>query len=128
MKMNQVIVGKYYLGVEAVELVLMEGTGGEFYRIPEAGHIARIKIGAEYDSWRGVVAVLLHESFELVYDRLGCRYCCSSHTARDSDAHTFYLDHVLFGEACARVADLLSACLPDLATAWKKFNKKEKQI
>ena len=47
--MKQKIVGSYYAGNECVQLVLMEGIGGEFYCIPERGATARIKIGADAD-------------------------------------------------------------------------------
>lgn len=122
--MKQVIVGKYYIGPESVEIVLREGVGGEFYCTPEPGHIARIKIGGDCDWWREVVAILFHEAMELVYDRIGCRYYPASNMSRDSEAHLMVVHHREFSDACSRVADLISACIADLEKEWKKFNSK----
>ena len=47
--MTQVIVGVYTMGYEDVEIVLREGTGGEFYNCPGKGQIPRIKIGADVE-------------------------------------------------------------------------------
>ena len=49
--MKQIIVGIYSVGFEDVEIVLREGTGGEFFNCPEKGHCPRIKIGADVSNW-----------------------------------------------------------------------------
>ncbi len=121
--MKQVIVGTYYFGREQVELILREDTGGEFYVTPEKGKIPRIKIGADETEWSDIVAVLLHEASEMIYDRLRARYELSDDTARDHSAYMFMLSHVTFSEACARVADFISVALPDLKKAWEEWDK-----
>lgn len=117
--MKQRIIGVYDIGHEQVELVLCEGTGGEFNCIPEHGHIPRIKIGADYSKWRDVASVLYHESFEFVLQRMGCRFECDADCGGDSAGYTFILTHVQLSDACARVAMFTTAALPELAKIWK---------
>jgi hypothetical protein len=121
--MKQIIVGNYYCGYESVELVLRDDTGGEYFITPERGHIARIKIGADYVEWQEVVSVLLHEAMELVCDRLKARYQPTCNLSGDHGQYWFLLSHADFSDACGRVAEFISACLPDLAKAWKKIKR-----
>ena len=123
--MEQIIVGTYDMGWESVEIVLREGTGVEFFLIPETGRGPRIKVGADQNQWSDVVAVLLHECLELEYERAGVRFSPSSELARDHAAYIFVLNHAQFSEAAARVAELLSKVLPDLAKSWKQWNKRK---
>lgn len=121
--MRQEIVGTYEIGYEQCQIVLREGTGGEFYFIPESGSIPRIKIGADYERWSDVVTVLLHEVFELSMERQRCRYEVSSDTARDHSAYMFMLPHVQFSDVCAKAAECITPALPALAKAWNKWKK-----
>ena len=125
--MKQVIVGIYEAGYEQAQLVLREGTGGEFYTIPESGSIPRIKIGADYDKWGEVVMVLLHEVEEMILTRLSCRYECCNDMARDHAAYLFSMRHTQFSDLCAKTSEYITACLPDLAVAWKKWRKGKKK-
>lgn len=127
MRMKQVIVGTYEMGYEQVELVIREDTGGEFYVIPEKGSVPRIKIGADYSEWKDVVTTLLHEAFELVFDRLNCRYSPSNEITRDHSAYMFTFPHLVFSEACARVADFVTDALPDLAREWEKWKQSDNE-
>lgn len=124
--MKQVIVGTYQMGFESVELVLREDTGGEFYATPALGKVARIKVGADHRYWNTVVAVLLHEAFELAMDRMRCRLAPSNAVSKDLGDYTFILSHVEFSECCARVGEFVTAALPSLSTAWKVWKKAEK--
>jgi hypothetical protein len=124
--MKQKVVGHYSLGHEDVEVVLREGTGGEFWCVPEDGHIARIKIGADYTDWSSIISVLLHEAFELVYERLQCRFDPTDDMGSDHSSYLFVASHTKFLDACSKVAMLLSECLPDLSEAWRVWNKSRK--
>ena len=119
--MNQKIVGVYSLGFEDIELVLREGTGGEFYNCPGKGQIPRIKIGADVNQWKEIVSVFLHEAFEFTYNRLGCRYSDSYDMGNDSASYLFIASHIKFSDACARVGEGVATALPDLSIAWKKW-------
>lgn len=72
--MKQIVVGTYYAGFNQIELVLRDGVGSEYYNCPEKGKCPRIKIGADYNNWGGLVNSLLHELYEFLYDKLQCRY------------------------------------------------------
>jgi hypothetical protein len=123
--MKQVIVGVYYLGDEQVEIVLREDTGGEFYSLPEKGKVPRIKLGADYKDWDMVVRCLLHEVMEMVMFRNRCRYNISGDYSADHSAYMFLMNHTEFSDMCGKLAEFLVKCLPDLATAWKKWERKQ---
>ena len=117
--MKPQIIGDYEIGYEYVHLVLRDGLGAEFCRISDDVTIPTITIGADDADWQHIIDRLLHESFELISDRLGCRLYPSGNLARNSAAYVFVLDHQQFADCCAKVAEFLAAALPDLAKAWK---------
>ncbi|OQB57139.1 MAG: hypothetical protein BWX98_01628 [Candidatus Aminicenantes bacterium ADurb.Bin147] len=123
--MRQQIVGVYELGAESVQVVLREGTGGEFYLIPETGQIARIKVGAEYDDWGKVVSVLLHEAFELCAARIRTRYSPEDDFGGDLNSIVLILPHEEFSDICGRTGPFLVKAVPDLARAWEKWRKRQ---
>lgn len=124
--MKQKIVGSYLLGNEYVELVLREDTGGEFYLTPEDGHIARIKVGADYPDWGDVVRTLLHEAMELATARIKVRYFPQDDHGGDTHNYLFVMSHGDYADVCGRVAGFLVAALPDLAGAWKVWKRGSK--
>lgn len=121
--MKQKIVGVYNIGSEDVELVLRDGTGGEFYATPEDGHIARIKVGADYKEWHSVVETLLHEAMECAACRMKCRFVQLDKWSEDLSGVTIIMSHSDFSDACARVGLFVSEALPDLARAWKAWGR-----
>jgi len=121
--MKQKIVGHYSLGNESVELVIREGTGGEFYCCPELGKTARLKIGVEQESWEDVLKVLLHEALEYLLTRNCCRYEATGDLSDDHSAYKFWFDHVQLSHMCACLGMFLARVLPDLARAYKAFRK-----
>lgn len=125
--MKQVFVGSYYLGKEYVDLILREDTGGEYYSAPEKQRPARIKIGADYDKWDDVFTALLHESMELVLDKIKARYNATFDFSNDHGSYLFVFRHDEFSDAVGRVADFLSTCLPDVEKGWKKWGKSRKK-
>ena len=124
--MKQKIVGIYYLGYEQVQLVLREGSGAEFYFCPEKGSIPRIKIGADQREWWHIVDTVLHEAFEFAMERRQCRYHATEDTSRDHSAYLFVLTHTQFSDNCSKVAEFISAAVPDLSKAWRQWNKDKK--
>ena len=122
--MKQKRLNTYYIGHDQVELILRDGTGGEYYLMPEKGRIARIKIGADYKYWWEVVTVLLHEAFELILDKMYCRYSKTQTWCRDDSNYLFVFTHQEFSEATGRVSDFVTDALPDLSKEWKKWKKK----
>jgi len=127
-KIRQKIIGVYHLGYYAVELVLREGTGGEFYTTPEHGKIPRIKVGADYKDWSSVVTVLLHECFEFAMDTIQVRYKQTDHIEWSSDSFSFFMTHTQFADCCSKVAGFMTPALPDLAKEWNLWQHKEKKL
>lgn len=123
--MKQVIVGVYECGYEQLQLVLREGTGGEFYTVPEKGSLPRIKVGAQDpNQWRHVVATLLHEVFEWTMFRGGVRYNPDNRVSPLSQAdYLFVMTHEQFQDCCAKSAEFMTKALPDLAKAYDKWHK-----
>ncbi len=121
--MKPQVIGDYEIGYEYVRLILRDGVGAEFDLLPDDITIPAITVGAD-GNWKGIVARLLHESFEFTSVRLGCRFYPSHDLANNSAAYMFMLDHQKYAECCARVADFLVPALPDLSKAWKTRMKK----
>lgn len=123
---NPVTVGVYDLGAESVEIALRAGTGADF--TTRSGSIGPrqmplIALGADQDDWSRLVAALVHEVYEVSAMRMGCRFVPDLDYARDAGGYVFVATHAQHSEICARVGYLLVECLPDLATAWKKWQK-----
>ena len=122
-----VVIGTYEIGYEQCQLVIREGTGGEFFWIPEKGCIPRIAIGVDYDNWNEVVAILLHECLEFCKDRAGCRYNPTNTVSpREHGAYMFVMSHATFQDCCAKTAEFITPALPALARAWKKWKGKKR--
>ncbi|MHB8053683.1 MAG: hypothetical protein ACYDH3_00300 [Candidatus Aminicenantales bacterium] len=126
--MKQKIVGTFPLGLEYCELVLREGTGGEFYVMPEEGHVPRIKVGADHDEWGEVAEVILHEAMELALARIKCRFYVSDACGDDMHNYLFVAQHKDFSDACARTMWFLLKAIPEALEAWKAWKQAEKAI
>ncbi len=127
-KEKQIIVGIYEAGWEQIELVLREGTGGEFYFIPEEGinKVPRIKIGADHDKWQMIFEVYLHEIDEYVMSKMGLRYRPSNNISNNHDDYVFQMTHTQFAEKNARVAEFICDSAYDLNKVWKVWKKSKK--
>lgn len=121
--MRQVIVGNFSLGAEYCQLVFREGCGGEFYFMPELGHVPRIKIGADCETWEKVLATLLHEAMELVLGRLRLRYIPQDDFGNDVHSYLLIVPHEKYSDACARVAKFLIEALPAAEKAWREWKR-----
>lgn len=125
--MKQKIIGIYEAGYYQIELILREGTGGEFYLTPEKGKCPRIKIGADYVSWFEIIAVLLHEVEEFLIDRIQCRYGSFDDLGNDHSSWLFVLNHVQYSDMCMKTGEYIAKALPDLSKAWKNWKKSKKK-
>jgi len=125
---KQIIVGVYAAGWEQIEVVLREGTGGNFYFIPESGKnkVPCIEIGAGYDKWYKVFDVYLHEVDEYVMSKMGLRYRPSDNISDNHDDYIFQMTHTQFTEKNARVAEFICDSTYDLNKAWKTWIKNKK--
>jgi hypothetical protein len=123
--MKQKIVGVYRAGSDQVQLVIREGTGGEFYTIPEKGSIARIRVGVDYDEWGQCVSVLLHEIGEFIRTKTGNRLIIDNFSS-DTGDYIFHYTHAEFSDICTREGMFLVEALPDLADAWKEWKKNKR--
>jgi hypothetical protein len=123
--MKQKIIGIYRAGSDQIQLVLREGSGGEFYTIPEKGSLARIKVGADHNDWIELVSTLLHEIGEFVRTKSDCRFIPDNYS-NDSGDYIFMYSHANFSDLCCREAMFLTEALPDLSAAWKEWKKQKK--
>ena len=121
--MKQKIVGTYYIGFDQIQVVLREGTGGEFWHCPEEGSVARMKVGADQERWEDVLSCLFHEATEFTYDKLRCRFSRSNDLSKDHSEYMFMFNHNDLSHVCACLGEFTAACLPDLSVAYKKWNK-----
>lgn len=81
-----------------------------------------MKLGADGD-WKDMINKLLHESMEFFMEKIQCRFYPCNDLAHNSAAYVFVMNHQQFADCCAKAGELLSTSLPDLATAWKAWNK-----
>lgn len=123
--MNQRIIGSYELGHQSVQLVIRDGSGGEFYTVPEIGSTPRIKVGGDV-TWFRAVETLHHEAMELAMTMVGVRYAPAPDNGCDAGNYLFCMSHAQFSEASARTGQYMAACLPDLSRAWTKWRKARK--
>ena len=121
--MKQKIVGVFPCGFEDIQIVLREGTGGEFYNRPGKGEIPRMKLGAD-DTWEMLVSSFIHEAFEFMMMRLKCRYQDNYAHVLESSGYLFVMDHVTFSDVCSRVGQCATNALPALCIEYRKWNKK----
>ena len=125
--MWQKIVNSYEMGYQAVQLVAREDLGGEYYLVPEPGHVPRIRVGIDYEYWREVVAVLLHEAMELAIDVHRAKYKQTNQIANDHGNYLFVMDHSQFTQVCAEVAEFVAFALPDLRKAYIERRRRKKK-
>lgn len=121
--MKQKIVGVYGIGLQEVQVVLREGTGGEFYFAPESGKCCRIKVGADGD-WKRCVSTVLHEAFEMEMTKSHCRFAPAPDFGCDHAGYLFQMDHPMFSDVVARLGGFLADCLPQLSRAYSAWHKK----
>ena len=121
--MKQKVVGIYEIGYEKAQLVLREGTGGDFWMVPGDIDCPRIKIGADQEKWCDLLVCLLHEAGELALARLKCRYMPTESIAMDVHSYVFIMTHPQFSEVQALTAEFVANCWDDLGKAWKAWKK-----
>lgn len=124
--LKQKIIGSYFIGYESVELSLNDGSGGGVFFVEE-GSIARMKLGGDQD-WDSCFASLLHETFELVFDRIKCRFVPCNDMGKSAGSFLFVADHVAFSDVCAKSAEFIDACLPDLKREYEIWNEKKEVL
>jgi hypothetical protein len=122
-------IGVYYIGHEQIELILMEGYGGEIYFTPEKGCLPRMKIGADEEDWQGLLTCVLHEAYEFTLDRADCRFnATNTIPPRESGAYMFYMSHSQFHDCCSRVGEFLTdGALKDIQKAYKEYHVQKKK-
>lgn len=120
--MKQRLLGTYPLGFAPVELFIRAepGGSGEVYR---DGKLPTVCIGLDEEEWSSVVAVLLHEIFELVAMQQGTHHSPTLDLSGDTGRFLMVQDHRQFSDSCARAGEFLAACLPEVAAAYAAFKK-----
>lgn len=120
-KKSQTYVGTFPLGFMNVELyAITDETNGYFFTRPDDKSPGRIKVGIDTEHWDQVVAILLHETFEMVCSHMNLRYEVSG-AVGDASSYTFIFNHTQFCDACDRQARFITPALPKLAAVWQKL-------
>lgn len=122
---EQPYVGTYRLGATNVELFgWKQGYGGQFFCAPDDKALPRLKVSFLQQHWWEVMAIAMHESFEYLAAQRGVRYVPCGEYPQASDLYWFGFDHNAMSQMIADQGYFLAKCLPDLATAWKKYKPK----
>lgn len=122
--MKQIRIGTFQLGHRNVELFAVpEDFGGEFYFAPDRKSIPRIKVGLDAKHWDECVTWLLHETIEFSMCDKDLRFAHSGKSNYDTGDFCFHFDHSQFGRICSDVAIFMTAALPELSTAYRKYRK-----
>lgn len=103
--LEEILVGTFMLGFENVRLFALPGEkGGSFTVAPKDNEMPTIKVGLDHDE-SDVLAVLLHEAFEMLAVRMGVRFIPSergTESMRDHACYLFSFDHTKFAEICEK--------------------------
>jgi hypothetical protein len=114
-------VGNFDIGYENVELYIALYTGGDFITNPTA----TIWIGVLGD-WPFTYQTMLHEVFEYVLFRIGCRYQPDNDLAEDCGNFLFSMNHAQFSNACGRAMQFMVSATPFVKKEWDLAHKGEK--
>ena len=112
-------IGRYKLGIRAVDAFFRKGTGGEFDSAAESG-MAEILIGKD-TAWCETVEIILHELTELVYSDMRLRWRPAPDYSGDNGSYWSMFQHEQFAECTARVGHCMARLLPDAAKLYKKL-------
>jgi len=122
----RVVVGRFWLGPQAVELVATAtGNGGHVVTKPPTPGPAVVTVACA-DSWPVVVGLLVHELGELALRNVGGEYIPAVDEACATDGYAFMFNHAQFGEAAARVGALLAVALPAFRRAYRAVHRAER--
>lgn len=126
--MKQTYVGTFRCGHTNVDLyALPEESGGYFYGCPDEKSCARIKVGLRHGCWDQVIAVLMHETLELVFSDMRLRFEHAAALASDHAAYLFVMDHCQFTEAVASAAMFITEAVPKLAKLWQRRHRRKRK-
>ena len=104
----------------------LKAVGGSWITANGADNLCVMTIGTNYNRWRDIFDVLLHEASELVYYRQNARYEPSGGMTNDHSAYFFAFDHTTFSNVCAICSGFLVEVQSDLHKAWRASRKKPK--
>lgn len=122
---NQITVGTYFIGFENVRVFAHSDQGaGSFTLAPSDKGSAKIEIGLDHANFEDCLAVLLHETFEMLTVRAGLRFERTQSGNTGHDGYMFAMDHDRFSEVCTKQAWILVKSHRDLFMAWKKHGPK----
>jgi hypothetical protein len=127
-KEKAIFVGIFGMSGAWVALYALPGErGGSFDTAPlthlKQKMVPKITVGIGDREWWMVVETLLHEAAELALVMDGLRWQTADGLSRDHASYLFVLDHCQFCRMCARTADFITAALPELAKAYKRWRK-----
>jgi len=120
----EIIIGHFDLGPESVLLVARDGFGGSLTTCQGDGKCGKISVGLDEKRWWQVVSTLFHEAMEYAMIKVGSRYSPSPDYSQDHGNYVFYMTHVQFAEASARVGMFVEYSIKKLEKQHKKRHKR----
>lgn len=124
-KNKTIKIGTYALGCLEVKLDADLGVEGGYFNLRPSPHVV---VGLKYHPWHEVVAILLHEAFEISMVIHGHKQRRVPIVNFDTGDCTFIFNHPDFARVCAEAGAFMADSLPDLADVYNKnCNKKGKK-
>lgn len=123
------LLGRYLIGNEYVRITAnTEDVGGGFCLYNDQKDIPEIVIGIDYESWKDVLYVLLHEIFEFVMLRMNNVFIPYQMNTGDLSNRLFVFDHSQFSEICGRSSWALKEIIPELALFYAETENNKKKL
>ena len=125
---NRLLIGTFPLGIESFDLFGIANNGSGYLNLnPDGGSKPFIEVGLISDTWDFTVSILLHETLEFLMMRAFVAYRNMGEIYSSMEDRLFVFSHRQLDNICDRQALFIASALPELATAWKKNQKKGKK-
>lgn len=128
-KSGERLLGVYEFGYENIEVYAVDDIGGSFSLSSANIKMPNIKVGIDYapGDFHVIVSVFIHEIFELLLARKGCRFEDSTSLNRGHDKYVFLFNHPVFTEVCTCASESLFCVLNELKKVGDEYNKWKKK-
>lgn len=118
-------IGIFKLGYENVACFVDDTQNGSGTMNPNDNGQCRITIGIAWDCFSDVEELMLHESLEVVFFRLGVVFRGAIDIGAGNDQYRYIFNHPELTEACARAAWWCFKVRPLIKKSWTEHRKKK---
>jgi len=122
-KPKQIYIGTWPLGWRNVDLYGRTELGGTTVHVSGKGN-GRVVVSLDYEEWREVLNVLLHETDEFLMHDRGHTYRATEALSGDINNCLFVFRHHDFSETKAHQADFIAECYEPLRKAWRNYRQR----